>query len=82
MTHITANKVVELPYSVLDCYILHESIPLALNIIRLKYSNRQKLNFSLDLPVSGTSVGLMILRICSIDCRSGDSPGDEKYSSV
>lgn len=26
------------------------------------------------VPVSGTSVGLMILRICSIDCKSGDSP--------
>ena len=25
-------------------------------------------------PVSGTSVGLMIRRICSIDCRSGDRP--------
>ena len=25
-------------------------------------------------PVSGTSVGLMTLRICSIDCRSGLSP--------
>lgn len=26
------------------------------------------------VPVSGTSVGLMILRICSIDCKSGESP--------
>lgn len=27
-----------------------------------------------DRPVSGTSVGLIIRRICSMDCRSGDSP--------
>ena len=27
-----------------------------------------------DAPVSGTSVGLMTLRICSIDWRSGDNP--------
>ena len=27
-----------------------------------------------NLPWSGTSVGLMIRRICSIDCRSGDKP--------
>ena len=25
-------------------------------------------------PVSGTSVGLMIRRICSIECRSGERP--------
>jgi hypothetical protein len=25
-------------------------------------------------PWSGTSVGLMIRRICSIDCKSGDKP--------
>ena len=25
-------------------------------------------------PVSGTSVGLIIRRICSIDCKSGDKP--------
>lgn len=27
-----------------------------------------------DLPVSGTSVGLMMRLICSIDCRSGERP--------
>ena len=26
------------------------------------------------LPVSGTSVGLIILLICSMDCKSGDNP--------
>lgn len=28
----------------------------------------------ISLPVSGTSVGLMILLICSIDCKSGERP--------
>ena len=28
----------------------------------------------LNSPVSGTSVGLIILLICSIDCKSGDKP--------
>ena len=28
------------------------------------------------LPVSGTSVGLIILLICSMDCKSGDKPMD------
>jgi hypothetical protein len=31
-------------------------------------------NFIVFLPVSGTSVGLMMRRICSIDCKSGLSP--------
>lgn len=29
-------------------------------------------------PVSGTSVGLMMRRICSMDCRSGESPWGEQ----
>ena len=32
------------------------------------------------VPVSGTSVGLIILRICSIDCKSGDKPKIEKVT--
>ena len=32
----------------------------------------------LNIPWSGTSVGLMIRRICSIDCRSGESPSCQK----
>ena len=31
-------------------------------------------NKSHSKPVSGTSVGLMIRRICSIDCKSGERP--------
>ena len=31
-----------------------------------------------DTPVSGTSVGLMIRRICSMDCRSGDRPAGRR----
>lgn len=27
-----------------------------------------------NIPVSGTSVGLIILRICSMDCKSGERP--------
>ena len=34
----------------------------------------KKLSLSTCLPVSGTSVGLIILLICSIDCKSGDKP--------
>ena len=30
------------------------------------------------LPVSGTSVGLIILLICSIDCKSGERPKTAK----
>ena len=30
--------------------------------------------YGVNVPVSGTSVGRMTLRICSIDWRSGDSP--------
>lgn len=34
-----------------------------------------------DLPVSGTSVGLMMRLICSMDCRSGERPvGDTETS--
>ena len=29
-------------------------------------------------PWSGTSVGLMIRRICSMDCKSGDRPGGHR----
>jgi len=34
-------------------------------------------------PVSGTSVGLMIRRICSIDCKSGDKPAyHHNYNTI
>ena len=41
---------------------------------RLPYHKRKNVIFSLALPWSGTSVGRIIRRICSIDCKSGDKP--------
>lgn len=34
------------------------------------------------LPWSGTSVGLIMRRICSIDCRSGDKPGSKPWKHL
>lgn len=44
----------------------------------VKYEHTSKNMQVHTVPVSGTSVGLMILRICSIDCKSGDSPGTKR----